>query len=152
ALQAAGVEPGDEVITSPLTFIATTEAIAQCGARPVFADIEPATFALDPARAEEAITPRTRALLPVHLYGHPADMDALGVLARARGLALVEDACQAHGAAIGDTSAGAFGAAAAFSFYPTKNLGACGEGGAVTTLRAEVAARVRRLRDHGQVE
>lgn len=152
ALQASGVGPGDEVITSPFTFIATTEAIAQCGGRPVFADIEPSTFTLDPRRTAAAVTPRTRAILPVHLYGHPADMEALGALARQRGLALIEDACQAHGASCGAARAGALGIAAAFSFYPTKNLGACGEGGLVTTLEGEHAARVRRLRDHGQTE
>jgi dTDP-4-amino-4,6-dideoxygalactose transaminase len=150
ALMAAGLRPGDEVVTSPFTFIGTTEAITQAGGRPVFADIDPMTFTLDPARAAAAVTARTRALLPVHLYGQTADMAALLALAAARGLFVVEDACQAHGAAEGGRRAGSFGVAAAFSFYPTKNLGGCGEGGLVTTGSAAVADRVRRLRDHGQ--
>jgi dTDP-4-amino-4,6-dideoxygalactose transaminase len=150
ALVAAGVGPGDEVITSPFTFIGTTEAISQAGARPVLADIEPAGFALDPSAFEAAITPRTRAAVPVHLYGHPADMERIGATARARGLAVIEDACQAHGAALGGRRAGALGTAGCFSFYPTKNLGAAGEGGLVTTGDPAVADRIRRLRDHGQ--
>ncbi|HKQ96283.1 MAG TPA: DegT/DnrJ/EryC1/StrS family aminotransferase, partial [Candidatus Polarisedimenticolia bacterium] len=150
ALLAAGVGPGDEVVTTPFTFIGTTEAISQCGARFVLADIEPDTFTIDPASTERVITPRTRAILPVHLYGQTADMRRIGALATARRLAIVEDACQAHGAALDGRRAGAFGTAAAFSFYPTKNLGGFGEGGFVTTDDADVAARVRRLRDHGQ--
>jgi dTDP-4-amino-4,6-dideoxygalactose transaminase len=150
ALMACGVGPGDEVVTSPFTFIGTTEAITQAGAAPVFADIEPSTFTLDPARAAAAVTKRTRALLPVHLYGQMADMPALMDLAAARGLAVVEDACQAHGAAVGGRRAGSIGRTGAFSFYPTKNLGGAGEGGLVTTASADDAARVRRLRDHGQ--
>jgi len=150
ALMAAGLRPGDEVVTSPFTFIGTTEAITQAGGRTVFADIDPATFTLDPERAAAAVTPRTRALLPVHLYGQTADMAALGALASTRGLFVVEDACQAHGATEGGRRAGSFGMAAAFSFYPTKNLGGCGEGGLVTTGSAALADRVRRLRDHGQ--
>ena len=150
ALMASGVGPGDEVVTSPFTFIGTTEAVTQAGARPVFADIDPATFTIDTARAAAVVTKRTRALLPVHLYGQMADMPALMDLATARGIAVVEDACQAHGAAIGGRRAGSIGETAAFSFYPTKNLGGAGEGGLVTTASAEAAARVRRLRDHGQ--
>jgi dTDP-4-amino-4,6-dideoxygalactose transaminase len=150
ALIAAGVGPGHEVITSPFTFIGSTEAISQAGARAVFADIEAATFTLDPARVEVALTPRTRALMPVHLYGQTADMESLGALARDRGLAIVEDACQAHGAAFGGRRSGALGTVGCFSFYPTKNLGAAGEGGLVTTDDAAIADRVLRLRDHGQ--
>lgn len=150
ALLAAGVGPGDEVVTTPFTFIGTTEAISQCGARFVLADIEPDTFTIDPDKTERVTTAKTRAILPVHLYGQMADMRRLGALAAARHLGIVEDACQAHGAALDGRRAGAFGIAAAFSFYPTKNLGGFGEGGFVTTDDAEVAARVRRLRDHGQ--
>jgi dTDP-4-amino-4,6-dideoxygalactose transaminase len=150
ALIAAGVGPGHEVITSPFTFIGSTEAISQAGARAVFADIDPATFTLDPARVQAALTPRTRALMPVHLYGQTADMESLGAVARGRGLAVIEDACQAHGAAFGARRSGALGTAGCFSFYPTKNLGAAGEGGLVSTDDAAVAERVRRLRDHGQ--
>ena len=152
ALMAAGIAAGDEVITSPLTFIATTEAISQAGGRPVFADIDPASFTLDPGKVERAVTPKTRAIVPVHLYGQTADMDPLLALAGRRGLRLVEDACQAHGALYKGRPAGSFGDAAGFSFYPTKNLSACGEGGIVTTSRPEYAERARRLRDHGQVE
>jgi dTDP-4-amino-4,6-dideoxygalactose transaminase len=150
ALIAAGVGPGHEVITTPFTFIGSTEAISQAGAVTVFADIEPATFTLDPARVQAALTPRTRALMPVHLYGQPADMEGLRSIARSRGLAIIEDACQAHGAALGGHRTGALGTAGCFSFYPTKNLGAAGEGGLVTTDDAVLADRVRRLRDHGQ--
>ena len=150
ALMAAGLQPGDEVVTSPFTFIGTTEAITQAGGRPVFADIDPATFTLDPGRAAAAVTARTRALLPVHLYGQTADMAALSALAAERGLLVIEDACQAHGASQDGRRAGSLGIAAAFSFYPTKNLGGCGEGGLVTTDSPAVADRVRRLRDHGQ--
>lgn len=152
ALLGVGIAAGDEVITSPLTFIATTEAITQAGGRPVFADIDPASFTLDPGQVERAITPRTRAILPVHLYGQMADMSPILALARRHGLAVVEDACQAHGAAHEGRPAGSLGDAAGFSFYPTKNLSACGEGGLLTTSRAEIAERARRLRDHGQVE
>jgi dTDP-4-amino-4,6-dideoxygalactose transaminase len=140
----------NEVVTSPFSFAATTEAISQAGGRPVFSDIDPETFNLDPAGLEEALTPRTRAILPVHLYGHPADMPPILDLAARRDLAVVEDACQAHGAFHQESRTGSIGDAGCFSFYPTKNLGACGEGGMVTTSRPEVAAGVRRLRDHGQ--
>lgn len=143
------LKPGDEVITTPYTFAATSWGISYCGARPVYADIEPDTFNLDPARAARAITPRTRAILPVHLYGHPCDLDALGELARRHGLALVEDAAQAHGATWKGRPVGGFGITACFSFYPTKNLGACGEGGALVTDDDALAARARALREHG---
>ncbi|HEX9427304.1 MAG TPA: DegT/DnrJ/EryC1/StrS family aminotransferase [Candidatus Polarisedimenticolia bacterium] len=142
----------DEVITSPMTFIATTEAISQAGARPVFVDIDPISFNLDPARVEAAMTPRTRAIVPVHLYGQTADMDPILALARRRGVAVIEDACQAHGALYKGRPAGALADAAGFSFYPTKNLGACGEGGIAVTASPEIALRVRHLRDHGQAE
>lgn len=150
ALTACGVGAGDEVITTPHTFIATAEAISHTGATPCFVDIEPATFNLDPARVEEAITPRTRAIVPVHLYGHPADMDPLLEIARRRGLWLVEDAAQAHGATHRGRSCGTMGDLAAFSFYPGKNLGAFGDAGAVTGSNPELIARVRKLRDHGR--
>ncbi len=150
ALLAAGVGPGDEVITTPFTFIGTTEAISQCGARFVLADIEPDTFTVDPQAIERALTPRTKAILPVHLYGQCADMPGIAAVAAARRLAVVEDACQAHGAALDGRRAGSFGVSGAFSFYPTKNLGGFGEGGFVTTDDDGIAARVRRLRDHGQ--
>jgi dTDP-4-amino-4,6-dideoxygalactose transaminase len=152
ALMAAGVGPGHEVVTTPFTFIGTTEAISQAGARPVFVDIDADSFTLDARRLEGAITPRTRALLPIHLYGQPADMEAIGAVARRHRLLVVEDACQAHGARLGERAAGALGDAGAFSFYPTKNVGGCGEGGMVTTADPELAALVRRLRDHGQSE
>ncbi|HSN73914.1 MAG TPA: DegT/DnrJ/EryC1/StrS family aminotransferase [Anaerolineae bacterium] len=149
-LRALGVGPGDEVITTPFTFIATAEAISATGATPVFADIDPATYNLDPAAVEAAITPRTRALLPVHLYGQPADMDALAAIAQSHGLALIEDAAQAHGGEIDGRRVGSLGDVACFSFYPGKNLGAYGDGGAVTTDDAVLAARLRKLRDHGR--
>src|SRR5579885_2889557 len=152
ALLAAGVGPGDEVVTTPFTFFATVEAILYTGAWPVFADLDPQTGNLDPAAVERVLTARTRALLPVHLYGRPANMTALADLARRHGLALIEDACQAHGAAWDGQPVGSFGLAAAFSFYPTKNLSACGEGGAVVTNHAEIAERIRELRNHGQRE
>ncbi len=150
ALLAAGVGPGDEVVTTANTFIATIEAIHYTGARAVFADIDPRTTNLDPRLAERAITPRTRALLPVHLYGRSAEMDAFADVASRHGLALVEDACQAHGASYHNRPVGSFSLAAAFSFYPTKNLGACGEGGALLTADPAVAERARSLRNHGQ--
>jgi dTDP-4-amino-4,6-dideoxygalactose transaminase len=152
ALQAVGVGPGDEVVTAANTCVPTVAAIESAGATPVLADVDPHTHTLDPADAERVLTPRTRALVPVHLYGQCADMDALAALARAHGLKLVEDAAQAHGAAYGDRRAGALGDAAAFSFYPTKNLGALGDAGAVVTADAEVADRVRLLRNYGERE
>ncbi len=150
ALLAAGVGPGDEVITTSNTFIATVEVIHYTGARPVFADIDPRTANLDPGQAERAITPRTRAILPVHLYGRPADMDGFGRIAREHKLAIIEDACQAHGARYHDRPVGAWSVASAFSFYPTKNLGAYGEAGALLTADSAVAELVRSLRNHGQ--
>jgi dTDP-4-amino-4,6-dideoxygalactose transaminase len=149
ALRAVGVRPGDEVITSAFSFVASATAVLMVGARPVFVDIDPATYNLDPALAEKAVTPRTRAILPVHLYGQPAAMDAVAALARAHGLAVVEDAAQAVGASYGDKAAGAWGDAACLSFYPTKNLGGCGDGGMILTPREDVAQQARRLRDHG---
>ncbi|MGE3933802.1 MAG: DegT/DnrJ/EryC1/StrS family aminotransferase [Rhodospirillaceae bacterium] len=150
ALLAAGIGPGDEVITTPFTFVATVAAIEYTGARPVLADVEPDTGALDPAAAAACITPRTRAILPVHIHGHPADMDRLGALARRHGLALIEDAAQAHGAELDGRRVGALGDIGCFSFYPSKNLGAAGEGGIVVTSDEAVARRLRRLRDWGQ--
>ncbi len=149
ALLAAGVGPGDEVITVPFTFIATAAAIRYAGARPVFVDIDPASFNMDPARISGAITPRTRAILPVHLFGQPADMDPILEIARARGLAVIEDAAQAHAAEYLGRRVGALGDAGCFSFYPAKNLGACGEGGAVLTNHPEFARKLRLLRDWG---
>jgi dTDP-4-amino-4,6-dideoxygalactose transaminase len=149
---ALGLRPGDEVITVPNTFIATTEAISQAGGMPTFVDVDPATYTMDPARIEAAITPRTRGIVPVHLYGQPADMDAIRAVAERHGLWVVEDACQAHLAEYKGRRAGSLARAAAFSFYPGKNLGACGEGGAVTTDDPALAARIRMLRDHGQAK
>jgi dTDP-4-amino-4,6-dideoxygalactose transaminase len=150
ALVIAGVGPGDEVITTPNTFIATAEAISYTGARPVFIDVDPATGNIDPDQIAGAITPRTKAIVPVHLYGRPADLDAiLGTAARAR-VPVIEDACQAHGARWRGRRVGGLGLAAAFSFYPGKNLGAYGEGGALTTNDDRIAELARVLRDHGQ--
>lgn len=175
ALTAVGVGPGDIVITVPNTFIATTEAITQAGARPAFVDVDPHTYNMQPVRLEEYLVQKCRlddqgrlidlhhgarvaAVIPVHLYGQTADMDPISALAEKYGLALVEDACQAHGAEYFSKSegrwkkAGSMGAAAAFSFYPGKNLGACGEAGAVTTNRERIAKHVKMLRDHGQAK
>src|SRR4051812_16202601 len=150
ALVAAGIGAGDEVITTSNTFIATAEAIVYTGATPVFADIHPATANLDPERIEAAITERTRAIIPVHLYGRPANLDWIQEIAEGRRLLLIEDACQAHGARYAGKRVGGFGHAAAFSFYPGKNLGAYGEGGALTTNDDGVAAIARSLRSHGE--
>lgn len=150
ALLAAGVGPGDEVITVAHTFVATVAAIGYCGATPVLVDVRADSSTMDPELVERAITPRTRAIIPVHLYGHCADMDPICEIARAHGLVVVEDAAQAHGARYRGHRAGGIGAMACFSFYPGKNLGAYGEGGAVVTSDAELAARIRMLRDHGQ--
>lgn len=149
-LLALGVQPGAEVITTPNTFIATAEAITYCGARPVFADIDPATANLDPRLIERAITPRARAILPVHLYGRPADMDAIRAAAANHNLRVLEDAAQAHGARYRGRRVGSLADAAAFSFYPTKNLGAYGEAGALTTDDDHIAQFVRAARSHGQ--
>jgi dTDP-4-amino-4,6-dideoxygalactose transaminase len=149
ALLAAGVGPGDEVITVPFTFIATVSSIDYTGARAVFVDIDPVTFTLDPALVEAAITPRTKAIIPVHLYGQPADMDPIIALARRHRLVVIEDAAQAHGAEYKGRRAGSMGDLACFSFYPGKNLGAYGEGGMVTTANDDYARTVRMLRDWG---
>jgi dTDP-4-amino-4,6-dideoxygalactose transaminase len=149
ALRAVGVGQGDEVVVPAFTFFATVEAILWCGARPVFADIEPGGFLLDPEAAARALSPRTRAILPVHLFGRCADLPRLAELAEERGVALVEDAAQAIGAARSGRRAGAWGAAGCFSFYPSKNLGAAGDAGCVTTADPELAARLRLLRAHG---
>jgi len=149
ALKAVGVKPGDEVITSSFSFVASASAVLMVGARPVFVDIDPLTYNLDPALVAPAVTPRTRALVAVDLYGHPAAMDAITDIARARGLAVIEDAAQAVGATYAGRPAGAWGDAACLSFYPTKNLGGCGDGGMVLTARDDIAQTVRRLRDHG---
>ncbi len=149
ALLAAGIGPGDEVVTTPFTFIATACAIRYVGANPVFADIDFATRNLDPEAALKVLTPRTRALIPVHLYGQVADMDPLRALCERRGIALIEDAAQAHGARYRGAPAGSLGELGCFSFYPTKNLGALGEGGLVTTRDAKLADRLRLLRDWG---
>lgn len=152
-LKALDLEPGDEVITSPFTFFATAGAIHNAGARPVFADIDPYTYNLDPAAAEAAITPRTRAILPVHLYGQMAAMERLVPLASKHGVALIEDACQAIGARrkVGGEwrAAGELGTATSFSFFPSKNLGGWGDGGMVVTSDDRMGERVRRLRTHG---
>jgi dTDP-4-amino-4,6-dideoxygalactose transaminase len=144
------VQPGDEVITTPNTFMATAEAVTYCGARPVFVDIDPATANLDPNRIESAISSRTRAIVPVHLYGRPADMDPIREIAGRRGLGILEDAAQAHAARYRGRRVGTLGHAAAFSFYPTKNLGAYGEGGALTTDDDQIAKFARAARSHGQ--
>ncbi len=149
ALKAVGVRPGDEVITSAFSFVASATTIVMAGATPVYVDIEPDTFNLDPARVERAITSRTRAIVPVYLYGQVAAMDALGDLARVRGLVIVADAAQAVGASYAGRPVAAWADATTLSFYPTKNLGACGDGGMVLTTRDDVAERVRLLRDHG---
>jgi dTDP-3-amino-3,4,6-trideoxy-alpha-D-glucose transaminase len=149
ALRALGVGEGDEVVVPALTFFATAEAVVNCGAIPVFSDVDPATLVMTAATAEPCVGPRTRALVPVHLYGNPAPMDALRALASAHGLALLEDAAQAAGARYGGKMAGALGDAATFSFFPSKNLGGFGDGGAVVTDDDEVAALARRLRFHG---
>lgn len=150
ALLVAGVGPGDEVVTTPHTWISTTWAVSYCGARPVYADVDPKTGNLDPVAADAVVTERTKAVLPVDLYGNPADLPAFEELARRRGLVLVDDAAQGHGARLGGRPVGSFGELACFSFYPGKNLGAMGEGGAVVTDDDEMAARLRRLRDHAQ--
>jgi dTDP-4-amino-4,6-dideoxygalactose transaminase len=151
-LRALGVGSGDEVITVAHTFIATTEAISLTGARPVFVDVLEDTLLMNPDAAAAAVTPRTRALLPVHLYGQTCEMDKLRALASRHGLALIEDAAQAHGARFQGVRAGALGDAACFSFYPGKNLGAYGDGGAVVSRDARLVEKIRRLANHGRVE
>jgi dTDP-4-amino-4,6-dideoxygalactose transaminase len=152
AMLLAGVGPGDEVITTPYTFVATSWAISYCGAKPVYVDIEDATFNLNPALIEKAITPRTKAILPVHLYGHPFDVDAISKICRAHKLPLVEDAAQAVGAKYKNKMVGALGDISCFSFYPGKNLGACGEGGALVTNNSAFASRAKSLREHGSTQ
>lgn len=150
ALLAAGVGAGDEVITVPFTFVASVAAVLYTGAKPVLVDVDPRSFNMNPLAIEAAVTPRTKAILPVHLYGQPADMDPILEVARHHRLVVIEDAAQAHGAKYKGRSAGSLGDIACFSFYPTKNLGAYGEGGAVTTNNAEYARTIRMLRDWGQ--
>ena len=149
ALLAAGVGPGDEVITVPFTFVATVSAIDYTGARPVFVDIDPRTYTMNPFALEAAISPRTKAIVPVHLYGQAADMDPILAVARRHGLAVIEDACQAHGALYKGRRVGSLGDMGCFSFYPGKNLGACGEGGMVTTNDPAQRRTLRMLRDWG---
>jgi len=150
SLAACGIGAGHEVITTAHTFIATAEAISQTGAQPVFVDIDPVTFTLDPDKVETAITPRTRAIMPVHLYGHPADMRALATVAEQHDLLVIEDAAQAHGAAVDGRRIGTWGDLAGFSFFPGKNLGAYGDAGCVTGRSDDLLRRVRKLRDHGR--
>jgi dTDP-4-amino-4,6-dideoxygalactose transaminase len=157
ALLAAGVGPGDEVITVSHTFIATTEAISQVGAKPALVDIDPKTYNMDPNKLEDylkasSLQPRPKAVIPVHLYGQPADMDPILGIARKRNLVVIEDACQAHGALYKGRKAGSIGLVGCFSFYPGKNLGAYGEGGAVVTQSEDIANKIRMIRDHGQAK
>jgi len=149
ALLAAGIGRGDEVITVPFTFMATVSAIDYTGARPVFVDIDPVTFTMDPARVEAAITSKTKAIIPVHLYGQPADMDPILAVARRHGLVVIEDAAQAHGSEYRGRRVGSLADMACFSFYPGKNLGAYGEGGMITTDKPEYDRTLRMLRDWG---
>jgi dTDP-4-amino-4,6-dideoxygalactose transaminase len=150
SLLALGVGPGDEVITVPNSFMATAEAISLCGARPVFVDVDEETYTMDPQQLEAAITLRTQAIIPVHLFGQTAAMDEILSIARRHGTPVVEDACQAHGAGYKGKKAGSMGVAGCFSFYPGKNLGAFGEAGAITTEDTELRTKVQVLRDHGQ--
>ncbi len=152
ALLVLNIGPGEEVITAANTFIATAEAISAVGARPVFVDVDPRYYTMDPEAVAKAITPKTKAIIPVHLYGQTADMDPLLALAEKHGLAVVEDACQAHGAEYRGRKAGTMGILSCFSFYPGKNLGALGEGGAVLCNDAKLAQRLRMLRDHGSLK
>jgi dTDP-4-amino-4,6-dideoxygalactose transaminase len=152
ALMATGVKQGHEVITVPNTFIATTEAISQVGAKPVFVDINPKTYNMDVSQLESKINSRTKAVMPVHLYGQPADMNPILEIARKKNLVVIEDACQAHGALYKGKKAGSLGVAGCFSFYPGKNLGAYGEGGAVVTQDEDIANKIRMIRDHGQAK
>jgi dTDP-4-amino-4,6-dideoxygalactose transaminase len=149
AMQALGIGKGDEIITTPNTFIATAEAISCVGATPVFVDMEEKSYNMDPGKLEKAITKNTKAIIPVHLYGQPADMDPILDIAKKKGVAVIEDACQAHGAEYKGKRTGSLGTVGCFSFYPGKNLGAYGEGGGVTTDDEELARKVKVLRDHG---
>ncbi|MCG3175115.1 MAG: dTDP-3-amino-3,4,6-trideoxy-alpha-D-glucose transaminase [Candidatus Omnitrophica bacterium] len=151
SLRALGVGPGDEVIVPANTFIATALAVDSCGARAVFVDCDPRTLLMDLEAARRALTPRTKAVLPVHLYGHPLDLSPVREVLRERGVRVIEDACQAHGARIGDRSCGAMGEAGCFSFYPSKNLGAFGDGGMITTDDEKLRDRLRLLRSYGSV-
>lgn len=151
ALQALGIGEGDEVITTPFSFFATASSIVRAGATPVFVDIDPVTFNLDPHAVEEAVTPRTKAIMPVHLFGQCCDMDALCRIAQKYNLEIVEDACQAIGAEFQGRKAGVLGSVACFSFFPTKNLGGAGDGGMMTTDDPDLAARLKCLRVHGDV-
>ena len=151
ALLLLNIGQGDEVITTPFTFVATSWAISYAGAKPVYVDIDDATFNIDPAQIERAITPRTKAILPVHLYGQPFDVDKVLEICRKHNLPLVEDACQSHGAKYKGKTIGTFGEMSCYSFYPGKNLGACGEGGALVTNNAKYATRARALREHGSM-
>jgi dTDP-4-amino-4,6-dideoxygalactose transaminase len=150
ALRSLNIGAGDEVITTPFTFIATAETVSAAGATPVFVDIDAATFNLDLAQLEAAITPRTKAIIPVHLFGQPVDMTQLMAIAKAHNLYVIEDCAQATGARWDEQRVGSIGHIGCFSFYPTKNLGACGDGGAVTTNDPEIAAQIKMLRDHGR--
>lgn len=152
AMRLLGIGSGDEVITTPFTFVATSWAISYVGARPVYVDIQDKTFNIDPALVSRAITPRTKAVLAVHIYGQPCDLDALNKICRKHNIALVEDAAQAHGAKFNGRYVGTFGEVGCFSFYPTKNLAACGEAGALVTNNDALAARARALRDHGSTK
>lgn len=149
ALKGLGIGKGDEVVTSPFTFFATAEAILYTGATPVFADIEPDTFNIDPERIKEKVNRRTKAVLPVHIFGHPADMEAITDIARRHNLYVVEDCAQAFGASCGGRIVGSFGDAGCFSFYPSKNLGACGDGGLITVKDPALSENIRKLRNHG---
>ena len=149
ALRACGIGLGDEVITTPFTFVATAEAICRCGARPVFVDIDPVTYNLDPTTVARAVTSKTRAILPVHLFGHAADMDSLLEIARANGLKLIEDCAQALGGTYNGRTLGGISDVGCFSFYPSKTLGAAGDGGAIVTNDSGIAEQARRLREHG---
>src|SRR2546429_2040431 len=152
SMQALGIGAGDEVITAPMTFMATAEAISLCGAKQVFVDIDERTYTLDPNLLEPAITRRTKAIIPVHLFGQAADMDPILEIARRHGLPVIEDACQAHGAEYKALKAGSIGISGCFSFYPGKNLGALGEAGAVVTNSEELKNKIQMLRDHGQAK
>jgi len=149
---ALGLQAGDEVITVPNTFIATTETISQAAGNITFVDIDPGTYNMDPGKIEAAIMPRTKGIVPIHLYGQTADMDPILAIAEKHGLWVVEDACQAHLAEYKGRKSGSMGVAAAFSFYPGKNMGACGEAGAIVTNDAHLSTQVRMLRDHGQIK
>ena len=150
SLLACGVGSGDEVITVPSTFMATAEAITHCGARPVFVDVDESTYTMNPDALKHALTAKTKAIIPVHLFGQPADMDPILEFGREHGLHVIEDACQAHGATYKGKRVGAFGDTGCFSFYPGKNLGAFGEAGAIVTSDAELDEKIKILRDHGQ--